>query len=159
MKALVYRGPRDVRVEDVPDAKIEWPTDVLVRITSTNICGSDLHMYEGRTDLEPGQLHRLTDFRGLGASGWTDRVLLASNLTLNPNVSNPIQPQDYAVTVEWEDLHRQLVAPSGLSGGGTTTDGTTQTHVGFHPVGNTDGSPSDGWVVGNVSDSTARRVG
>jgi glutathione-independent formaldehyde dehydrogenase len=56
MKALVYRGPRDVRVEDVPDAKIEWPTDVLVRITSTNICGSDLHMYEGRTDLEPGQV-------------------------------------------------------------------------------------------------------
>jgi glutathione-independent formaldehyde dehydrogenase len=54
MKALVYRGPRDIRVEDVPDPKIEWPTDVLVRITSTNICGSDLHMYEGRTDLKPG---------------------------------------------------------------------------------------------------------
>ena len=56
MKGLVYRGPRDVRVEDVPDAKIDWPTDVLVRITSTNICGSDLHMYEGRTDLEPGMV-------------------------------------------------------------------------------------------------------
>ena len=40
MKALVYRGPRDVRVEDVPDPRIEQPTDVLVRITSTNICGS-----------------------------------------------------------------------------------------------------------------------
>ena len=56
MKALVYRGPRDVRVEDVPDPKIEWPTDVLVRITSTNICGSDLHMYEGRTELKAGQV-------------------------------------------------------------------------------------------------------
>jgi glutathione-independent formaldehyde dehydrogenase len=56
MKALVYRGPRDVRVEQVPDPKIEWPTDVLVRITSTNICGSDLHMWEGRTDLEPGTI-------------------------------------------------------------------------------------------------------
>jgi glutathione-independent formaldehyde dehydrogenase len=56
MKAVVYRGPRDIRVEQVPDPKIEWPTDVLVRITSTNICGSDLHMYEGRTDLEPGQV-------------------------------------------------------------------------------------------------------
>src|SRR3954470_7733521 len=54
MRALVYRGPRDIRVEQVPDPKIEWPTDVLVRITSTNICGSDLHMYEGRTELEPG---------------------------------------------------------------------------------------------------------
>ena len=56
MKALVYRGPRDIRMEEVPDAKIEQPTDVLVRITSTNICGSDLHMYEGRTDLESGQI-------------------------------------------------------------------------------------------------------
>src|SRR5260221_2579127 len=56
MRGLVYEGPRDVRVEDVPDARIEQPTDVLVRITSTNICGSDLHMYEGRTDLNPGMV-------------------------------------------------------------------------------------------------------
>ena len=54
MKAVVYNGPRDVSVRTVPDAKIEKPTDVLVRITSTNICGSDLHMYEGRTDFKPG---------------------------------------------------------------------------------------------------------
>ena len=56
MKALVYNGPRDVSVKDVPDAKIERPTDVLVKITSTNICGSDLHMYEGRTDFKPGSV-------------------------------------------------------------------------------------------------------
>ena len=55
MKALVYEGPRKVTVKDVPDAKIERPTDVLVRITTTNICGSDLHMYEGRTDFETGR--------------------------------------------------------------------------------------------------------
>jgi glutathione-independent formaldehyde dehydrogenase len=55
MKALVYDGPRQVSVRDVPDAKIERPTDVLVRITTTNICGSDLHMYEGRTDFETGR--------------------------------------------------------------------------------------------------------
>ena len=55
MKAVVYHGPRDVRVSDVPDAEIERPTDALVRITSTNIGGSDLHMYEGRTDFEPGR--------------------------------------------------------------------------------------------------------
>lgn len=46
MRAVVYNGPRDLLVLDVPDARIERPTDVLVRITSTNICGSDLHMYE-----------------------------------------------------------------------------------------------------------------
>ena len=54
MKALVYNGPRDVSVTDVPDASIEAPTDVLVRVTSTNICGSDLHIYEGRNPLDPG---------------------------------------------------------------------------------------------------------
>ena len=48
MKAVVYNGPRDVSVENVPDARIEQPNDVIVKITTTNICGSDLHMYEGR---------------------------------------------------------------------------------------------------------------
>ena len=56
MKALVYYGPYDVRVAEMPDAVIEQPTDVLVKITSTNICGSDLHMYEGRTDMESGKI-------------------------------------------------------------------------------------------------------
>jgi threonine dehydrogenase-like Zn-dependent dehydrogenase len=56
MKALVYNGPCDVQVKKVPDAKIEKPTDVLVRITTTNICGSDLHMYEGRTSMESGRI-------------------------------------------------------------------------------------------------------
>ncbi len=56
MKALVYNGPRDVQVKEMPDAKIEKPTDVLVRVTTTNICGSDLHMYEGRTPMETGRI-------------------------------------------------------------------------------------------------------
>jgi glutathione-independent formaldehyde dehydrogenase len=56
MKAVVYEGTRNIKVKDVADAKIEKPTDVLVRITATNICGSDLHMYEGRTDMEPGRV-------------------------------------------------------------------------------------------------------
>lgn len=56
MRALVYKGAREVSVEQVPDARIEAPTDVLVRITATNICGSDLHMYEGRTSVEEGKI-------------------------------------------------------------------------------------------------------
>ncbi len=43
-------------VEEVPDATIEAPADVIVRITTTNICGSDLHMYEGRTNVEEGKV-------------------------------------------------------------------------------------------------------
>lgn len=56
MKALVYFGPYDVRVVEKPDAEIEESTDVLVKITTANICGSDLHMFEGRTDVEKGKI-------------------------------------------------------------------------------------------------------
>ena len=54
MKAVVYKGPFDVAVEEVEDPRIQDPTDVVVKVTSTCICGSDLHMYEGRTGAEPG---------------------------------------------------------------------------------------------------------
>ncbi len=46
MKALTWHGNHDVRVDNVPDPKIQEPTDAIVRITSTAICGSDLHLYE-----------------------------------------------------------------------------------------------------------------
>ncbi|MEV4254679.1 zinc-dependent alcohol dehydrogenase [Spirillospora sp. NPDC049652] len=46
MKALTWQGRRDVRVEDVPDPVIKEPTDAIVRVTTTTICGSDLHLYE-----------------------------------------------------------------------------------------------------------------
>jgi threonine dehydrogenase-like Zn-dependent dehydrogenase len=46
MKALTFHGRRDVRVDDVPDPVIEEPTDAIIRVTSTAICGSDLHLYE-----------------------------------------------------------------------------------------------------------------
>jgi glutathione-independent formaldehyde dehydrogenase len=56
MKAVVYEGPFAVSVEEVPEPKIQEPTDAIVRITTTNICGSDLHMYEGRTTVEKGKI-------------------------------------------------------------------------------------------------------
>ena len=46
MKAVTWHGKRDVRVDTVPDPSIQHPTDAIVRITSTGICGSDLHLYE-----------------------------------------------------------------------------------------------------------------
>ena len=47
MKALVFHHPGRVEVNDVPDSKIEHPEDVVLRVTSTAICGSDLHIYNG----------------------------------------------------------------------------------------------------------------
>ena len=54
MKAVVYKGPHDVAIEEVPEPEIEHPNDVVIDITTSCICGSDLHMYEGRTAAEEG---------------------------------------------------------------------------------------------------------
>ncbi|MFJ9426462.1 zinc-dependent alcohol dehydrogenase [Streptomyces sp. NPDC101249] len=57
MRALTWQGRRDVRVETVPDPVIERPDDVIVRVTSTGICGSDLHLYEVLGPfLDPGDI-------------------------------------------------------------------------------------------------------
>ncbi|CAM5341461.1 alcohol dehydrogenase catalytic domain-containing protein [Streptomyces atroolivaceus] len=57
MRALTYHGKRDVRVETVPDPQIQAPTDIIVKITSTGICGSDLHLYEVLGPyLDPGDI-------------------------------------------------------------------------------------------------------
>jgi threonine dehydrogenase-like Zn-dependent dehydrogenase len=54
MKAVNYQGPFKVSVEDVELPKLQHPDDVIVKVTTAAICGSDLHMYEGRTKAEPG---------------------------------------------------------------------------------------------------------
>ena len=46
MKAITWHGKRDVRVNNVNDPAIQEPTDAIIRITTTAICGSDLHLYE-----------------------------------------------------------------------------------------------------------------
>lgn len=54
MRAVVFSGTRQVEVREVEDARVEKVTDALVRVTSTAICGTDLHMYDGRTGAAPG---------------------------------------------------------------------------------------------------------
>ncbi|MSO43966.1 MAG: IMP dehydrogenase [Thermoleophilia bacterium] len=56
MRGLTFHGDQDVRVEDVPDATIEKPTDAVVRVTMAGICGSDLHILNAGTafGFEPG---------------------------------------------------------------------------------------------------------
>ncbi|KZS97135.1 GroES-like protein [Sistotremastrum niveocremeum HHB9708] len=54
MKAVVYKSPFTVAIEEVEPPKIQHPDDIIVKITTAAICGSDLHMYEGRTAAEAG---------------------------------------------------------------------------------------------------------
>ena len=56
MKAVTYQGPNQVQVKQVDDAKLEKKDDIIVRITSTAICGSDLHLYQGNMPLPQGYI-------------------------------------------------------------------------------------------------------
>ncbi|GAA0912114.1 zinc-dependent alcohol dehydrogenase [Streptomyces thermoalcalitolerans] len=57
MKAVTWQGKREVRVEEVPDPRIQEPTDAVIRVTSSGLCGSDLHLYEVLTPfMTPGDI-------------------------------------------------------------------------------------------------------
>ncbi|KAI0322610.1 chaperonin 10-like protein [Amylostereum chailletii] len=56
MRAVVYSGPFQVDVHQVDKAKLEHPNDAILKVTTTCICGSDLHMYEGRTPIDSGMV-------------------------------------------------------------------------------------------------------
>jgi len=56
VKALVYHGAKDVRIEDKPKPEIKDKEDIILCVTSTALCGSDLHLYHGTVPgMEPGQ--------------------------------------------------------------------------------------------------------
>jgi glutathione-independent formaldehyde dehydrogenase len=56
MRAVVWKSPNTVVVENVEDPKIQEETDAVLRLTTAAICGSDLHMYEGRAPVQPGEV-------------------------------------------------------------------------------------------------------
>jgi glutathione-independent formaldehyde dehydrogenase len=56
MRAVVWKSPNTVVVENVEDPRIQEETDAVLRLTTAAICGSDLHMYEGRAPVQPGEV-------------------------------------------------------------------------------------------------------
>ena len=64
MKAVSYEGKRKMVVSDHPKPKLGKPTDALLRVTTSGICGSDLHMYDGRTPLKSGHRRGSRDYGG-----------------------------------------------------------------------------------------------
>ncbi|TVX96405.1 glutathione-dependent formaldehyde dehydrogenase [Mycolicibacterium porcinum] len=87
MKAVTWHGRRDVRVDTVPDPEIHEPTDAIIEVTSTNICGSDLHLYEVLgAFMHPG------DILGHEPMGIVQEVGSAvGNLTVGERVVIPFQ--------------------------------------------------------------------
>lgn len=87
MKAVVYHGPRDFRVESIADPKIEQPKDAIVKITNVAICGSDLHIYHGDMPQTKGmpvghEYVGVVEQVGPGVSGFKqgDRVVGSFNI-------------------------------------------------------------------------------
>jgi threonine dehydrogenase-like Zn-dependent dehydrogenase len=88
VKAVTWQGVHDMRVIDVPDPRIEEPTDAIIRVTSTGLCGSDLHLYETLAPfMEPGDVvgHEPMGIVEEGGSGVTqlqvgDRVVVPFNV-------------------------------------------------------------------------------
>src|SRR6188768_3854965 len=87
MRALTFHGRRDVRVDTVPDPRIEEPTDAIIKVTSTGLCGSDLHLYEVL-----GPFMHAGDILGHEPMGVVEAVGSAvPNLTLGDRVVVPFQ--------------------------------------------------------------------
>ena len=54
MRAVTFQAPGEVLVQEVPEPELQHPQDALIRVEASGICGSDLHIYHGRTPVEPG---------------------------------------------------------------------------------------------------------
>ena len=88
MRAVVWKGPHQMEVEQVDDARIDEPNDVVVKLTTTAICGSDLHMYEGRAPVEPGMVFGHENLGVITEVGPGVRTLQAGDRVVLPfNVS------------------------------------------------------------------------
>src|SRR5579875_2415179 len=89
MKAVTWHGKRDVRVETVPDPALKEPNDIIIRVTASGICGSDLHLYEVLGPfLEPGDIlgHEPMGIveevgSGVGQLSVGDRVVVPFNIS------------------------------------------------------------------------------
>ena len=87
MRAVVYEDVGKVRVDDIDEPTIEEPTDAIVRVTSSAICGSDLHFFHGKAPMAPGEQlgHEGVGVvesagEGVGKVGQGDRVVIAFNI-------------------------------------------------------------------------------
>jgi alcohol dehydrogenase len=84
MQAAVFHAPGDIRIENVPDPRIQHPTDAIVRITHTAICGSDLWFYRGRQEYQEGWRTGHEPMGVVEAVGSEVRQVKAGDLVIAP---------------------------------------------------------------------------
>ena len=113
MKALTYHGSKDVRVETVADPKIVDPDDIILRVTATAICGSDLHIYRGKIPM----IYRVLA-AAYGESGrFADAVETAQRgVELANNQGNPALAAELKSNIALYQSGRPLRDPSITNG-------------------------------------------
>jgi glutathione-independent formaldehyde dehydrogenase len=84
MRAVVFEKPYDVKVREVEDPQMQEPTDAIVRITTAAICGSDLHMYEGRAPVQKGLVFGHENLGVIEAVGPAVRTLAKGDRVVLP---------------------------------------------------------------------------
>jgi threonine dehydrogenase-like Zn-dependent dehydrogenase len=103
MRAVVYRSVGDIGLEDVPEPRIEAPTDAIVRITTTAICGTDLHLIRGTLPgMKPGTV---LGHEAVGVLPELIDIVASGRMTLSPNVSHALAFDDVVGAYEAFD-HR-----------------------------------------------------
>ena len=158
MKAAVWHGRRDVRVEDVPDPTIKAPTDAIVEITSTGLCGSDLHLYEVLAPFmtagdilghEPMGIVRATGsaVQGLGEG---DRVVIPFNIACGScfMCGHGLQSQCETTQVREHGTGAALFGYTKLYGAvpGGQAQYLRVPHADYGPIKVPDGAPDDRFV-------------
>ncbi len=102
MRALTYHGKRDVRVDRVPDPEIREPTDGVVRITSTGLCGSDLHLYEALgAFLDAGDILGTTRRSASCSTSHGDSRQASPTRVPSPFPESPVRARRQAQNAPW----------------------------------------------------------
>jgi threonine dehydrogenase-like Zn-dependent dehydrogenase len=109
MKAVVFHGVGDIRLDDVPEPTLQEPTDAIIRVTACAICGTDLHLVRGtEAEVEPGTIlgHEAVGIVEQVGSQVTivapgDRVVVTSSISCGTCDNCRQRRYDQGVTVFW----------------------------------------------------------
>jgi threonine dehydrogenase-like Zn-dependent dehydrogenase len=158
MRAVVWHGRRDVRVEQVPDPTIQDPTDAIVKITSSGLCGSDLHLYEVLAPfMTPGDIvgHEPMGIVEAVGSSVThlapgDRVVVPFNISCGEcfMCNQGLQSQCETTQVHDYDCGAALFGYTKLYGRvpGGQAEYLRVPHAGYGPIKVPEGPPDDRFV-------------
>ncbi len=158
MRAVTWQGRRDVRVEDVPDPTIEQPTDAIIRVTHSGLCGSDLHLYEVLTMfMHPGDVlgHEpmgIVEEVGSAVTNLTagDRVVVPFNISCGScyTCDRSLYAQCETTQVTSQDKGAALYGYTELYGQvpGAQAEYLRVPHANFGPIKVPEGPPAERFV-------------